>query len=114
MAKRKTGTTHVPTPSADDRGEVRSFRKRMKNGRDIVVIGTDSKEAEDIIGSRNEDIESNERKYGYWHPDVRDVAHEIEIPADHIMPRSKPQPPSRTTGTGRSLFMVPALPWKDD
>ena len=93
MATKKTGVTPVPTPSADARGEVRSFRTRMKNGRDILVIGTDSKEAEDIIGSRNEDIESNERKHGYWHPD---------------------QGPSRPTDTGRSIFMVPAMPWKDE
>ena len=113
MAKRNTGITHVPTPSADDRGEVRSFRKRMKNGRDILVIGTDSKEAEDIIGSRNEDIESNERKHGYWHPDVRNHADEVEIPADHIVKGQRDQGPSRTTDTGRSIFMVPAMPWKD-
>jgi hypothetical protein len=113
MAKRNTGITHVPTPSADDRGEVRSFRKRMKNGRDILVIGTNSKEAEDIIGSRNEDIESNERKHGYWHPDVRNNADEVEIPIDHIVKDHPDQPPSRTTETGRSIFMVPDLPWKD-
>ena len=113
MAKRNTGITHVPTPSADDRGEVRSFRKRMKNGRDILVIGTDSKEAEDIIGSRNEDIESNERKHGYWYPDVRNNADEIESPADHITKPGAEAPPSRETGTGRSIFMVPALPWKN-
>ena len=114
MAKRNTGITHVPTPSADDRGEVRSFRKRMKNGRDILVIGTDSKEAEDIIGSRNEDIESNERKYGYWHPDVRDHADEVEIPLDHIVKDGPDQGAPRKTRTGRSIFMVPAMPWKDE
>ena len=43
----------------------------------------------------------------------RDNADEIEIPADHITKPGAEAPPSRETGTGRSIFMVPALPWKD-
>ena len=112
MAKRNTGITHVPTPSADDRGEVRSFRKRMKNGRDLLVIGTDSKEAEDIIGSRNEDIEANERTPGDWHPDVRKHADEVESPADHIVKGQRDQGPSRTTDTGRSILWCLPCPGK--
>lgn len=106
MADRETV---VREPTADDRGDVRAFRKRMDNGRDILVIGTNSKEAADIIATRNEDIEANQRKHGHWYPDIRNAAREVDIPPDHISKDLK-EPPLRS----RRVFTVPSLPWKDD
>ena len=110
--RKKSGMTVIKEPTADDRGDVRAFRKRMDNGRDILVVGTASKEAADIIGMRNEDIEANQRKHGYWHPDIRNAARELEIPPDHIS--KEPAEEIGKTSGRRRVFTVPALPWKDD